>query len=159
MTFTHFDSQGNAHMVDVGAKAHTHRKAVAKGTITMNPETFEMVLKDEYKKGDVLGIARIAGIQGSKRTSDLIPLCHPVALTHVSVSFQPDAALSLITCTATAETTGPTGVEMEAITAVQVALLTIYDMCKAVDRGMRMDNIHLAEKLGGKSGHFVAPSL
>jgi len=154
MTFTHFDSQGNAHMVDVGAKAHTHRKAVAKGTITMNPETFEMVLKGESRKGDVLGIARIAGIQGSKRTSDLIPLCHPLALTRVSVSFEVDTTQSLITCTGTTETTGPTGVEMEALTCIQVALLTIYDMCKAVDRGMVISDVKLLKKSGGKSGDW-----
>ena len=158
MSLTHFNSQGDAHMVDVSSKAHTHRRAVAKGTVTMSSSTFEMILNGNAKKGDVLGIARIAGIQASKRTSDLIPLCHPIALTHVSVSFETKPQSSQITCTATAETTGPTGVEMEALTAVQVALLTIYDMCKAVDRGMRMDNIHLAEKLGGKSGHFVAVS-
>ena len=156
MSLTHFNNQGDAHMVDVSNKSHTHRKAVAKGTITMSPSTFEIISSGQSKKGDVLGIARIAGIQASKRTSDLIPLCHPIALTHVSVTFESDSANSRITCSAVAETTGPTGVEMEALTAVQVALLTIYDMCKAVDRGMRMDDIHLAEKLGGKSGHFVA---
>jgi len=143
-------------MVNVSDKEHTHRVAIAKGTICMNPATFEMISNGNTKKGDVLGIARIAGIQGSKRTSELIPLCHPIALTHVSVAFESNASASQITCTATAETTGPTGVEMEALTAVQVALLTIYDMCKAVDRGMCLNNIHLSEKLGGKSGHFVS---
>jgi len=156
MSLTHFNSEGHAHMVDVGSKAHTHRKAIARGSIYMNASTFEMILKGNSQKGDVLGIARIAAIQGSKRTSDLIPLCHPISLTHVSVTFATNELDLAITCTATTETSGPTGVEMEALTAVQVALLTIYDMCKAVDRGMRMDNIHLVEKLGGKSGHFVA---
>ena len=146
-------------MVDVSGKEPTHRVAVAKGTISMSPATFEMISVGGSKKGDVLGIARIAGIQGSKRTSELIPLCHPIALTHVSVLFELDSVGCQIICTATAETTGPTGVEMEALTAVQVALLTIYDMCKAVDRAMCMNNIHLAEKRGGKSGHYVAPKL
>jgi len=156
MTLTHFNTEGEAHMVDVSDKAHTHRKATAKGTIRMSASTFAMISSGGSKKGDVLGIARIAAIQGAKRTSDLIPLCHPIALTHVSVAFEADPKLSQITCTATAETSGVTGVEMEALTAVQVALLTIYDMCKAVDRGMRMNNIYLAEKQGGKSGHFIA---
>ncbi len=143
-------------MVDVGSKSHSHRVAIASGTIQMAPSTLDMITKGEAKKGDVLGVARIAGIQGAKRTSDLIPLCHPLTLTHVSVNFEIDSQNSLIICTCRAETTGPTGVEMEALTSVQVALLTIYDMCKAVDRGMRMNNIHLIEKKGGKSGHFIS---
>lgn len=155
-TLTHFDAQGQAHMVDVGAKAETRRVAVAQGCITMQPETFTMVQSGNAKKGDVLGIARIAGIQGAKRASDLIPLCHPIPLTRVAVEFTLDAENCTITCTVTAETVGRTGVEMEALTAVNVALLTIYDMCKAVDRGMRMTDIQLLEKLGGKSGHWVA---
>ncbi|NMF96289.1 cyclic pyranopterin monophosphate synthase MoaC [Aromatoleum toluolicum] len=153
---THFDAQGQAHMVDVGSKSETRRVAVARGSISMKPETFAMVKSGSAKKGDVLGIARIAAIQGSKRTSDLIPLCHPIPLTRVAVEFELDEANSRIDCNVTAETVGRTGVEMEALTAVNVALLTIYDMCKAVDRGMRMDGIQLMEKLGGKSGHWVA---
>lgn len=153
---THFDAHGQAHMVDVGGKSETRRVAVARGSISMKPETFAMVKSGSAKKGDVLGIARIAAIQGSKRTSDLIPLCHPIPLTRVAVEFELDEAQSRIDCSVTAETIGRTGVEMEALTAVNVALLTIYDMCKAVDRGMRMDGIQLMEKLGGKSGHWVA---
>ncbi|HRP67474.1 MAG TPA: cyclic pyranopterin monophosphate synthase MoaC [Thauera sp.] len=153
---THFDADGQAHMVDVGAKAETRRVAVATGRITMRPETFAMVKSGSAKKGDVLGIARIAAIQASKRTSELIPLCHPIPLTRVAVDFEPDEAASAIQCTVTAETVGRTGVEMEALTAVNVGLLTIYDMCKAVDRGMRMEGIQLMEKLGGKSGHWKA---
>ena len=153
---THFDESGQAHMVNVGDKASTHRVAIATGKITMLPETFKMVGEGTHKKGDVLGIARIAGIQASKKTSDLIPLCHPLALTHVSIEFQTHAESNSITCQVRAETTGPTGVEMEALTAVQVALLTIYDMCKAVDRGMVMGDIKLLEKSGGKSGEWKA---
>ena len=153
---THFDESGQAHMVNVGDKASTHRIAIATGKITMLPETFKMVGEGTHKKGDVLGIARIAGIQASKKTSDLIPLCHPLALTHVSIEFQTHAESHGITCQVRAETTGPTGVEMEALTAVQVALLTIYDMCKAVDRGMVMGDIKLLEKSGGKSGTWAA---
>jgi len=152
---THFDNAGQAHMVDVGAKADTHRVAVATGTIRMQPETLTLVQSGTAKKGDVLGIARLAAIMASKRTSDLIPLCHPLALTHVSAEFEIDAGASSITCTVRAETAGKTGVEMEALTAVQVGLLTIYDMCKAVDRGMVMSDIRLLEKVGGKSGHWV----
>jgi cyclic pyranopterin phosphate synthase len=143
-------------MVDVGDKPNTHRIAMATGKITMLPTTFEMVEAGNHKKGDVLGIARIAGIQASKRTADLIPLCHPLALTHVSLEFRLNKAESSITCQVRAETTGPTGVEMEALTAVHVALLTIYDMCKAVDRGMVMGDVKLLEKSGGKSGAWVA---
>ena len=159
-TLTHFDAQGQAHMVDVAAKASTHRIAVASGRIEMLPATLALVEAGNAKKGDVLGIARIAGIQGAKRTSELIPLCHPLALTRVSVELQvvPESPVNAahVVCTATAETVGPTGVEMEALTAVQVALLTIYDMCKAVDRGMTITNVKLLEKHGGKSGSFLA---
>ena len=151
---THFDDSGQAHMVNVGDKPSTHRIAIAIGKITMLPETFKMVEDGNHKKGDVLGIARIAGIQASKRTAELIPLCHPLALTHVSLEFQLNSTNSTIHCKVRAETTGPTGVEMEALTAVQVALLTIYDMCKAVDRGMVMGEIKLLEKSGGKSGDW-----
>ena len=157
---THFDAQGQAHMVDVAAKASTHRIAVASGRIEMLPATLALVEAGTAKKGDVLGIARIAGIQGAKRTSELIPLCHPLALTRVSVELQvvPESPVNAahVVCTATAETVGPTGVEMEALTAVQVALLTVYDMCKAVDRGMTITNVKLLEKHGGKSGSFLA---
>ena len=157
---THFDAQGQAHMVDVAAKAATHRIAVASGRIEMLPATLELIESGNAKKGDVLGIARIAGIQGAKRTSDLIPLCHPIALTRVAMEFatvQASASQAAhVWCSATAETVGPTGVEMEALTAVQVALLTIYDMCKAADRGMTMTDVKLMEKHGGKSGSFVA---
>jgi len=143
-------------MINVGDKPNTHRVAIAIGKIAMLPETFKMVESGTHKKGDVLGIARIAGIQASKRTSDLIPLCHPLALTHVSLEFRTNLQESSISCQVRAETTGPTGVEMEALTAVQVALLTIYDMCKAVDRGMVMGDIKLLEKSGGKSGEWKA---
>lgn len=155
-SFTHFDADGQAHMVDVGAKAETRRVARAEGRIGMSPTTLAMVLAGNSKKGDVIGIARIAAIQGAKRTADLIPLCHPIPLTRVTVDFSIDETASTITCRAVAETVGRTGVEMEALTAVQVGLLTIYDMCKAVDRGMRMDGIRLLEKEGGKSGHWIA---
>ena len=148
-------------MVDVAAKPATHRVAVASGRIEMLPGTLALIQSGTATKGDVLGIARIAGIQGAKRTSDLIPLCHPLGLTRVAVDFSvhPEATSSAahVSCTATAETVGPTGVEMEALTAVQVALLTIYDMCKAVDRGMIIQDVRLVEKHGGKSGSFVAP--
>jgi cyclic pyranopterin phosphate synthase len=153
---THFDSSGQAHMVNVGDKPNTHRIAIAAGSISMLPATFDLVEAGNHKKGDVLGIARIAGIQASKKTSDLIPLCHPLALSHVSLQFELDRKTSSIRCQVQAKTTGPTGVEMEALTAVQVALLTIYDMCKAVDRGMVMGDIKLLQKSGGKSGTWVA---
>ena len=143
-------------MVDVGGKASTRRVAVATGRIEMLPATLALILSGSAKKGDVLGIARIAGIQGAKKTSDLIPLCHPIALTRVAVDFEVQEENSCVVCTATAEVNGQTGVEMEALTAVQVALLTIYDMCKAVDRGMTMTGVKLLEKHGGKSGSFVA---
>ncbi|MCP5239763.1 MAG: cyclic pyranopterin monophosphate synthase MoaC [Rhodocyclaceae bacterium] len=155
-SFTHFDADGKAHMVDVGTKTETRRIARAAGMISMKPETLAMVLAGNSKKGDVIGIARIAAIQGAKRTAELIPLCHPIPLTRVTVDFSIDEAASRIACEVIAETVGRTGVEMEALTAVQVGLLTIYDMCKAVDRGMRMDGIRLLEKEGGKSGHWVA---
>ena len=153
---THFDGEGQAHMVDVGAKAETRRVAIATGRILMLPDTFAMVKSGTAKKGDVLGIARIAAIQAAKRTSDLIPLCHPIPLTRVAVEFDLDETECAIRCTVTAETVGRTGVEMEALTAVNVGLLAIYDMCKAIDRGMRMEGIQLMEKLGGKSGHWKA---
>ena len=152
---THFDAHGQAHMVDVGAKAATRRTAVAQGRIVMNPDTLAIILSGTAKKGDVLGIARIAGIMAAKKTSDLIPLCHPLALTRVAIDFTPNNASSNITCNATVETVGPTGVEMEALIAVQVALSTIYDMCKAVDRGMTIIDVRVLEKHGGKSGSFV----
>ena len=157
---THFNAQGVAHMVDVAGKAATHRSATAQGRIVMLPATLAIILAGSAKKGDVLGIARIAGIQAAKKTSDLIPLCHPLALTRVAVDFQiqKTEAIHSVFCTATVETVGPTGVEMESLTAVQVALLTIYDMCKAVDRGMTMNDVKLLEKHGGKSGSFVADS-
>ena len=153
---THFDESGEAHMVNVGDKANTHRIAIASGQISMQAQTLEMVLGGSHKKGDVLGIARIAGIQASKKTADLIPLCHPLALTHVSLEFDTDLSTNSICCNVRTETNGPTGVEMEALTAVQVALLTIYDMCKAVDRGMVISDIKLLEKSGGKSGEWKA---
>jgi len=153
---THFDSQGQAHMVDVGAKTETQRRAIATGSIQMQASTLALIESGTAKKGDVLGIARIAAIQAAKRTSELIPLCHPLALTRVAVEFQTVAAPPSVQCTATVETLGRTGVEMEALTAVQVGLLTIYDMCKAADRGMRMTDIRLLEKHGGKSGSFSA---
>jgi cyclic pyranopterin monophosphate synthase len=151
---THFDERGQAHMVDVAAKVETHRVARARGRIVMLPATLQMIQAGGAKKGDVLGIARIAAIQAAKRTAELIPLCHPLPLTRVGVEFSIDAAANAIDCEVTAETFGRTGVEMEALTAVQVGLLTIYDMCKAVDRGMRMENTRLVEKSGGKSGHW-----
>ena len=143
-------------MVDVGAKASTHRVAVARGSIRMQPPTFELIAQGQAKKGDVIGVARIAAIQGAKRTSELIPLCHPVALTRVAAEFELDAALPGVHCTVTAECVGPTGVEMEALTAVQVGLATIYDMCKAADRGMVIGEVRLVEKRGGKSGTWTA---
>lgn len=154
---THFNQAGEAHMVDVGEKAVTHRKAVAEGRIHMQPETFELIRQGGHKKGDVLGIARTAGIMASKQTANLIPLCHPIALTHVELEFSLRPDDSSILCTATTETRGRTGVEMEALTAVQIALLTIYDMCKAVDRFMRIDAVMLVSKSGGKSGDWQRP--
>ncbi|MGZ5101198.1 MAG: cyclic pyranopterin monophosphate synthase MoaC [Usitatibacter sp.] len=154
---THFDERGAARMVDVAAKPETHRVAVASGTIRMKPATLALVRSGTAKKGDVLGVARIAAIQAAKRTSELIPLCHPVALTSIGIEFSIDEAGSRIECRATVECTARTGVEMEALTAVQIALLTIYDMCKAVDRGMTMEVTRLEEKRGGKSGTYTAP--
>ena len=153
---THFNASGQAHMVDVGAKSETHRIATASGRISMLPATLELIQQGNAKKGDVLGIARIASIQASKKASGLIPLCHPIALTRVSVEFEIDETTTSVTCRVTAETYGKTGVEMEALTAVSVGLLTIYDMCKAVDRGMTISDIKLLEKHGGKSGDWVA---
>ena len=153
---THFDGAGQAHMVDVGDKKETKRVAVASGTITMNPETLSLIQSGSSKKGDVLGVARIAAIQASKKTSELIPLCHPLAITRVTADFEIQQDLNSVTCTTTVETWGKTGVEMEALSAVSVALLTIYDMCKAVDRGMTIKNIGLKEKSGGKSGTWIA---
>ena len=164
---THFDSQGQAHMVDVAAKPATHRIAVVQGRIDMQPATLALILSGTAKKGDVLSIARIAGIMAAKKTSDLIPLCHPLALTHIAIDFVAntadqksaktlnDAKHTGISCTATVETVGPTGVEMEALMAANIALLTIYDMCKAVDRGMTITDVRVREKHGGKSGSFV----
>ncbi|BCX81365.1 cyclic pyranopterin monophosphate synthase [Methylomarinovum caldicuralii] len=149
---THFDARGRAHMVDVGDKPATKRRAVAEGAIAMQPATLELIRSGSHKKGDVLGIARIAAIMASKKTADLIPLCHPLPLTRVEVTFEP--AENRIRCRATVETTAPTGVEMEALTAVQIGLLTIYDMCKAVDRGMTITDVRLLEKSGGRSGHW-----
>jgi cyclic pyranopterin phosphate synthase len=153
---THFDAQGQAHMVDVGAKPATHRVAVARGAIRMQRATLELIEQGTARKGDVIGVARIAAIQAAKRTSDLIPLCHPIALTRVAAEFELDPALPGVQCTVTAETVGATGVEMEALVAVQVGLATIYDMCKAADRGMVIDGVRLLEKHGGRSGDWVA---
>jgi cyclic pyranopterin phosphate synthase len=153
---THFDAQGQAHMVDVSAKSETHRVARATGTIRMQPATLALITAGTAKKGDVIGVARIAAIQAAKRTADLIPLCHPLPITRVAVEFEIDEAGSSVRCTAQVETLGRTGVEMEALTAVQVGLLTVYDMCKAADRGMVMDGIRVLEKHGGKSGDWVA---
>ncbi len=151
---THFDAAGQAHMVDVSAKGSTHRVAVAQGRICMLPTTLQLIADGHSKKGDVLGVARIAAIQAAKKTSDLIPLCHPLALTRVAADFALDTASSAVTCTVTAETVGPTGVEMEALTAVQIGLLTIYDMCKAADRGMVIEQVRLLEKRGGQGGDW-----
>ena len=156
-SLTHFDAKGQAHMVDVGDKPATRRVALARGHIEMQPATLALIEAGTAKKGDVLVVARIAGIQAAKRTSDLIPLCHPLALTRVALEFEIAREPSAhVTCTATVETVGPTGVEMEALTAVQVALLTVYDMCKAVDRGMTINAVRVVEKRGGKSGNWVA---
>lgn len=153
---THFDAEGKAHMVDVGEKLETRRLARAGGRIVMQAETLRMIQAGSSKKGDVLGVARIAAIQASKRTAELIPLCHPLALTSIGVVFEIDEARHAVSCVVTAETLGRTGVEMEALTAASIGLLTIYDMCKAVDRGMRIEGICLMEKMGGKSGHWKA---
>ncbi|MEQ1685350.1 MAG: cyclic pyranopterin monophosphate synthase MoaC [Burkholderiaceae bacterium] len=154
---THFDAHGQAHMVDVSAKSETHRVARASGVIRMLPATLALIEGGTAKKGDVIGVARVAAIQAAKRTSELIPLCHPLPITRVTVEFQIDAANASVRCTAQVETLGRTGVEMEALTAVQIGLLTVYDMCKAADRGMVMGEIRVLEKSGGKSGDWVAP--
>jgi len=158
---THFDAQGQAHMVDVGGKTITHRVARAEGRIRMLPATFALIASGSAKKGDVLGVARIAAIQGAKRTADLIPLCHPLPITRVAVEFALEPAvgdaLPAVRCEAQVETLGRTGVEMEALTAVQVGLLTVYDMCKAADKGMVISDVRVLEKQGGKSGHYMAP--
>lgn len=151
---THFNQAGDAHMVDVGAKANTDRVAITEGFIRMQPATLQLIIDGKHKKGDVLGIARIAGIMAAKKTADLIPLCHPLALTHVDIELQADLALNGVHCRCTAKTNGPTGVEIEALCATQITLLTIYDMCKAVDRGMLIEKVGLLEKAGGKSGHW-----
>jgi cyclic pyranopterin monophosphate synthase len=151
---THFNQAGEAHMVDIAGKASTARRAIAAGRIVMQAQTLQLIQQGKHRKGDVLGVARIAGIMASKRTADLVPMCHPLALTHVAVEFDIDADACAIDCTVTADTTGQTGVEMEALTGVQIALLTIYDMCKAVDRGMVIGEVRLLEKSGGKSGHW-----
>jgi cyclic pyranopterin phosphate synthase len=153
---THFNDAGQAHMVDVSGKGETHRLARAAGRISMKPETLKLILSGSAAKGDVLGVARVAAIQASKRTGELIPLCHPIGLTAVDVEFKVNEQESSIDCLVTAETVGRTGVEMEAMTAVSAGLLTIYDMCKAVDRGMEISGIRLLEKAGGKSGHWKA---
>ena len=154
---THFDAAGQAHMVDVGAKAETLRLARAGGAIRMQAQTLALIESGSAKKGDVLGIARIAAIQGAKRTSELVPLCHPIAITRITVDFEIDLAAGEVRCIAQVETVGRTGVEMEALTAVQVGLLTVYDMCKAADRGMVIGDVRVLEKRGGKSGDWVAP--
>ncbi|NIR30634.1 MAG: cyclic pyranopterin monophosphate synthase MoaC [Gammaproteobacteria bacterium] len=151
---THFNAAGDAHMVDVGGKAETRRTAVAEGRINMQAQTLQLILEGRHRKGDVLGIARVAGIMGAKKTPELVPLCHPLPLTRVELELIASEQDSAVVCRATAESVGRTGVEMEALTAVQVALLTIYDMCKAVDRGMTMTGVRLLEKSGGKSGHW-----
>lgn len=151
---THFTPSGEAHMVDVGAKPETVRRALAEGWIRMRPATLALIEQGAHAKGDVLGVARLAGIMGAKRTADLIPLCHPLSLTRVEIELTPVADASAIRCCATVETLGRTGVEMEALCAVQISLLTIYDMCKAVDRGMCISDVRLVEKLGGRSGHW-----
>jgi cyclic pyranopterin phosphate synthase len=151
---THFNTAGEAHMVDVGDKAVTRRRAIAEGTIRMAPATLELIRSGGHKKGDVLGVARLAGIMGAKRTADLVPLCHPLALTRVEIDLETQVPDSALYCCAVVETEGRTGVEMEALCAVQVCLLTVYDMCKAVDRGMTIEGVRLVEKQGGKSGHW-----
>jgi cyclic pyranopterin phosphate synthase len=155
---THLNADGEAHMVDVGGKPVTQRVAVAEGLIRMRSETLRLIVEGGHKKGDVLATARIAGIMASKKTSELIPLCHPLALTRVAVELEPDTQTECVHCRATAQTSDRTGVEMEALTAVQVALLTIYDMCKAVDRGMVISEVRLRHKSGGKSGTYDAPN-
>ncbi|MBS1235540.1 MAG: molybdenum cofactor biosynthesis protein MoaC [Proteobacteria bacterium] len=152
---THLNESGEAHMVDVGGKPATAREAVAEGRIRMQPATLRLILAGGHKKGDVLAVARVAAIMAAKKTAELIPLCHPIALTRVEIELVPDEKQNAVLCRAVTATTGPTGVEMEALTAVQVALLTIYDMCKAVDRGMTMTDVGLVSKTGGKSGTWL----
>jgi len=152
---THFNAAGDAHMVDISAKADTDRTAITEGFIEMDASTLQRIVNGDNKKGDVLGIARIAGIMASKKTADLIPLCHPLPITHVDIKLEPDTQHNRVNCKTTVTTSGKTGVEMEALTATQIALLTIYDMCKAVDRGMTMNGVRLVEKKGGKSGHWL----
>jgi cyclic pyranopterin phosphate synthase len=153
---THLDAAGNAHMVDVSEKDVTSRSATARATVEMQPETLALILEGKAKKGDVIATARIAGIMAAKKTHELIPLCHPLMITKVTVDFMPDVEASSIDVSATVKVEGKTGVEMEALTACSVACLTLYDMCKAVDRGMKISNLRLVEKTGGKSGHFTA---
>ena len=157
-SLSHFDAQGQAHMVDISGKSETHRMARATGLIRMRPETLALIEQGRAAKGDVLGVARIAAIQAAKKTADLIPLCHPLPLTKVAVTFEADARAHALSCTVQVETHGRTGVEMEALTAVHIGLLTIYDMCKAVDRGMVMGEIRVLEKLGGRSDPWVNAS-
>jgi cyclic pyranopterin phosphate synthase len=152
--FTHFNASGEAHMVNVGDKPSTKRRAITEGWIRMQPETLQMIMQGSHKKGDVLGVARIAGIMAAKRAPELIPLCHPLSLTKVEIDLQPEEKENAIHCRTHVETVGQTGVEIEALCATQIALLTIYDMCKAVDRGMEIGNIRLMEKSGGKSGDW-----
>ncbi len=152
---THFNQAGEAHMVDVGSKQSTERVAVTEGFIRMQPTTLELIIAGNHKKGDVLGIARVAGIMGAKKTSELVPLCHPLNITHINIELEADKDRSAVRCRSTVKSLGQTGVEMEALCATQVALLTIYDMCKAVDRGMTIEQVRLLEKSGGKSGHWV----
>jgi cyclic pyranopterin phosphate synthase len=151
---THFNQQGEAHMVDVGDKPVSQRIAIAEGTIHMQAETLKLILQGKHKKGDVLGIARIAGIMAAKKTAELIPLCHPISITRIEIELEPLRINDAIYCRVTTETRNQTGVEMEALTAVQITLLTIYDMCKSADRGMTISNVQLLEKSGGKSGHW-----
>jgi cyclic pyranopterin phosphate synthase len=153
---THFNASGKAHMVNVGNKDATHRVAIAAGEISMKPGTLRLIEQGDHKKGDVLGIARIAGIMAAKKTAELVPLCHPLSLTHIDIELTVHSEASKVSCQVRAETSGQTGVEMEALCAAQVCLLTVYDMCKAVDRGMRINNVRLLEKSGGKSGHWQA---
>ena len=152
---THFNPQGDVHMVDVAEKAPTRRRAVAEGRIRMQPETLSRIVSGRHDKGDVLAVARVAGIMGAKRTADLVPLCHPLPLTRIDLDLRPAESPSSVLCTARVETVSRTGVEMEALTAVQIALLTVYDMCKAADRGMTIDGVRLMEKSGGRSGTWL----
>lgn len=154
---SHFNQAGEAHIVDISNKPNTHRTAVCEGYIEMQPNTLELILEKGHRKGDVLAVARLAGIMASKKTSELIPLCHPIPINHVEIDLTPDIDRNRIRCQATLKTFGPTGIEMEALTAVQIALLTIYDMCKGIDRGMVIQSVKLLEKQGGQSGHWISP--